>query len=151
MEELIKVGNYYWKKVPNRDEALEKVYAFMKAMAAQDPEKASQCVIVHSMHHFRTQLHRLLLSYIGEILPEEEQKDLGDDLSLAITDPELVNEDQSQPQFTYNDFYLKEKEVICLKVALKKRITPVQLNFSIYKCDEVYFLRLEAPSVHNYF
>lgn len=151
MEELIKVGNYYWKKVPNRDEALEKVYAFMKALAAQDPEEASQCVIIDSMINFRSQLHRMLLAYVGEILNEEEQKELGNDLSLNVTDPELVNEDQTQPNFSNNDFYLMESEIISIRVAIKKRITPVVLNFSIYKSDEVYFLKLEAPSIHNYF
>lgn len=151
MEELIKVGNYYWKKVPNRDEVLEKVYAFMKALAHQNPEEASQCVIVHSMHHFQTELHRMLLSCAGEVLSENDKQSLGPDLSLAITDPELVNEDQSQPDFSSNNFYLREKEVISVKVALKKKVTPVTLNFSINKADEVYFLKLEEPSAHYYF
>ena len=143
-EYIIDVGDNFGKKSPNRDQALEKVYDFMRALAEKRPEEAEKLVITDSLIFFRTQLDQHLRPFWKEMAFEDPE--LTRDLSLEISDPHFVKEQESCPQFSQNGFELKENEQISIKVAVHGEVIPVYLNFTIKKYDEIFFLKLEAPT-----
>ena len=144
LEYIIDVGDNFGKQVPNRDQALEKIYDFMLALSQGKPANAKKLVITDSLETFRVQLDQLLRPFWKEILAEDPE--LSRDLSLEISDPYFVKEQDSYPQFSRNDFNLIENEQISIRVAINGEVIPVHLNFTIKKYDEIYFLKLEAPS-----
>lgn len=143
LERIIEVGDNFGKILPNRDQVLEKVYDFGRALSERNPNKAEQMVITVSMDEFRWELDQLLRPFWREMANEEP--DLTRDLSLDISDPHFIKEKDSNPEFSNNDFNLSEGEFLSMRVAIKGEVIPVYLNFSIKKYDEIYFLKLESP------
>ncbi len=143
LERIIEVGDNFGKTCPNRDQVLEKVYDFARALAERNPKEAETLVITTSMDKFRWELDQLLRPYWREMADEEP--DFTRDLSLDISDPHFVKEKDSKPEFSNNDFNLSENESLSMRVAINGEVVPVYLNFSIQKYDEVYFLKLESP------
>lgn len=144
LESIIEVGDNFGKQSPNRDQVLEKVYDFMRALSEEKPEQAERLVITDSMDYFRCQLDLLLRPFWKEMTAENPE--LTRDLSLEISDPHFVKEQDSQPWFSHHDFNLVEGELVSIKVAINGEVIPVYLNFSIKKYDEIFFLKLECPS-----
>lgn len=144
LEYIIDVGDNFGKQLPNRDQVLEKVYDFMRALSERDVAQASSLVITSSLDEFRWQLDQLLRPFWREMA--NENPDPSGDLSLEISDPHFIKEKDSKPEFSYNNFNLTEDERIAIRVGIKGEVIPVYLNFTVKKHDEIFFLKLEAPS-----
>lgn len=143
-ESILAVSGSFGKAPPNRDEALETVYDFLRAMAEQKPEEAEALVLAQHFRYFRWQLDLLLRPYWREMASEEPR--LERDLAIEISDPYFIKEQDTQPQFTSNSFQLTEQEQLSMRVAICGEAVPVYVNFSVVEADELYFLRLEDPT-----
>ncbi len=143
-ESIATVSGSFGKAPPNRDEALEKVYDFLAALAEQRPGEAEQLVLTHHFRYFRWQLDLLLRPYWQEMAREAPA--LTRDLAIEISDPHFLDESDTQPQFSSNGFELSVGERISMRVAIRGEAVPVCVNFRVATADELYFLRLEEPS-----
>ncbi len=143
LEHILVIGDNFGKQLPNRDQVLEKIYDFMRALSEKNPDEAEKLVITHSMDEFRWHLDQLLRPYWREMA--NENPDPAGDLSLAISDPHFIKEKDSRPEFSNNDFNLSENEKVSIRVAIKGEVIPVYLYFSVQKFDEIFFLKLNAP------
>ena len=143
-ESLLAVSGSFGKAPPNRDEALETVYDFLRALAEQKPEEAEALVLAQHFRYFRWQLDLLLRPYWREMASEDPA--LERDLAIEISDPYFMKEQDTQPQFGSTGFQLAENERVSMRVAICGEAVPVYVNFSVANADELYFLRLEEPS-----
>lgn len=143
-ESIATVSGSFGSTCPNRDEALEKVYDFLAALADQKPEDAERLVLTQHFRYFRWQLDLLLRPYWQEMA--REAPDLTRDLAIEISDPHFLNESDTQPFFSSNSFQLSVGERISMCVAICGEAVPVHVNFEVAIADELYFLRLEEPS-----
>ncbi|MCB0739067.1 MAG: hypothetical protein KDC92_16275, partial [Bacteroidetes bacterium] len=82
----------YWNHFPNRDEVLEKIYAFLKNLSENKPEEAEKLVRIGSMPKFRDSLHYYLTDYYLMQTEDSEVYNLPDDFSVAVSNPENLNE-----------------------------------------------------------
>ncbi len=143
-ESIATVNGSLGKAPPNRDEVLEKVYDFLSALAEQKPEEAERMVLTQHFRYFRWQLDMLLRPYWKEMAQEDPE--LTRDLAIEISDPHFMNERDTQPHFSSNDFQLGINERISMRVAIRGEAVPVYVNYKVVLADELYFLRLEEPN-----
>lgn len=132
----------YWEHLPDRDEVLEKIYKFLQLLSENDPDEAEKLVNVGSMSKFRDTLHYYLTDYSMLALEDDEMMELPDDLSVAISDPSTLDENDINPEFSGNSMVLQPNETVKLRVGMGNEITPVQLEFMIYKRENQYLLNL---------
>lgn len=142
-ESILTVNGSFGKVPPNRDEALEKVYDFLRALSEQKPDEAERMVLTNHFRYFRWQLDLLLRPYWKEMAQEEPE--LTRDLAIEISDPHFMKEQDTNPQFSSNNFQLTEYEGISMCVGIGGEAVPVYVNFTVACADELYFLRLEEP------
>jgi len=141
-ENITTVKNNYWKTIPNRDEALEKVFEFLKSLSNQNPDEASQYILTNSMENFQQELHQLLKKYLALTLDDNEFLKLPEDLSVNISDPEDIEEESIEPEFQGKEFTLEKDEHFSLLVGFQGEATPIKITFKLEEMDEVYFLKL---------
>ena len=134
---------FFWKQLPDRDAALERVYDFIKAVKAHDLKTAASLVMVRDMGEFIDAFHNALHLYLNSIIEDEQWNDYeGRNLSFEIEDPGYFDETLTQPEFSGKHFDLGLNESISIKVGLLKEVTPVRLHFTLAEEDELYYLRL---------
>src|SRR5688500_2467578 len=92
---------HYWNSPPDRDEALRVIYRFLKALSDKRPDVAVKWLFVKDMPFFQQALHDTILKYLEMIVEDEEFDDFSSrNLAQEITDPELLKEDETMPEFT---------------------------------------------------
>lgn len=141
-ENITPVKKNYWKTIPNRDEALEKVFEFLKSLSNQDPQEASEYILTNSMEAFQQELHQLLKKHLALTLEDEEFIKLPEDLSVNISDPEDLEEESIEPEFQGKEFTLQKDEHFSLLIGFHGEATPIKITFKLEEMDEVYFLKL---------
>ena len=135
--------NYTWDHLPNRDEALDTVYAFVKALHVGEPTLAAGFIQVKDMSYFIKALHDGMLSYLDMVIEDEEWDDFeGKNLAFEVDDPQDVNEDDSLPEFTGKEFILTEGETVSVFLSMRGRVTPIRVHFTVVPAGSGYALRL---------
>ncbi|MGB0430546.1 MAG: hypothetical protein ACPGLV_08740 [Bacteroidia bacterium] len=132
----------FWENKPNRDEALDKVYEFLKLLSENKPDEAEKLVRVGNMAKFRDALHYHLSDYSIMIFEDKEYMQLPDDFSVGISDPNNMNENDIEPRFSGNTMVLNDRETIKLRVGLFNEITPINITFMIHELDQRFYLNL---------
>ena len=139
---------HYWNSPPDRDEALRVIYRFLKAMSDKRPDEAMTYLLVKDMPYFQQVLHDTILKYLEMIVEDEEFEDFSSrNLALEITDPELLNEDDTTPEFSGRHFVLNTDETVSLYIGINGQVTPIRLHFSLINRDELYYLMLSRITV----
>jgi hypothetical protein len=135
---------YFWKKNPSRDDALELIYNFLRAIKRKDDKEAVRLIAVKDMSFFIKVLHDSLLQYLDLVIEDDQWDDFeGKNLAYEIDDPADVDEDLSLPKFSGKTFELSSGEEISVQISLQGRITPIRLHFVLAEADSLYFLRLQ--------
>lgn len=144
---MINVLKNYWRELPNRDQALDRIYDFLQALSNNDIENAEQMILISSLDDFRKDLHNHMVEFLMMHFEDNEFEDLSSDLSIKIADPYKIDENLISPEFSGKTMVLDKNEKISVRVGYKDIITMVRLNFQISESDEVYFLKF--VSVEN--
>lgn len=132
----------YWDHLPNRDEVLDKIYKFLRLLSEKKPDEASKWVNVGSMSKFRDALHYHVSDYSIMVFDDEQYMDLPDDFSIAISDPENLDENDVNPRFSGSQMVLEPNETVTVNIGFRNEILPVSIEFLIYALDGKYFLNL---------
>jgi hypothetical protein len=136
---------FYWKMLPDRDEALEKIYAFIRFLHEHDPEKAAGMVMVRDMDYFQKVLHDSLMAYLHMVIEDEDWAEYENkNLALEVDDPAELDEDLMLPEFSGKHFVIDKNEKISVQVGLRGQVTPIRLHFGIQENDGLYYLRLQS-------
>ncbi|MDQ3072498.1 MAG: hypothetical protein M3Q97_04430 [Bacteroidota bacterium] len=134
---------YYQPAPPNRDDALEIVYNFLKAVAEKDTVRAESFLAVADMSRFLDLLNMSFQKYLDMVVEDEQWEDFRNrDIATEVTDPHLMDEDLTLPEFSGKQFVLSPEETVSVKLALRGQITPIRLHFSVVKSEEGYHLKL---------
>ncbi|MGZ5243455.1 MAG: hypothetical protein ACXWDO_02530 [Bacteroidia bacterium] len=135
---------YFWKKNPNRDDALELVYNFLRALKRKDDKEAAKLLSVKDMSFFIKALHDSLLQYLDLVIEDEEWEEFeSKNLAYEVDDPSDLDEDLTLPQFSGKTFELAKGEELSVQVGLHGRVTPIRLHFAVAEADALYFIRLQ--------
>lgn len=132
----------FWTEKPDRDEVLDRIFDFFKLLSEEKPEEAEKLVNVGSMDKFRDTLHYYLTDYSVMVCDDDELMALPDDLSLAVTDPYQMPEEELSPTFTGNQLKLVANERIEMRIPFMKEITPYWICFQIFEHQGKYLLNL---------
>ena len=151
---IIIVENYsnvqYWKECPDRDEVLERIYGFIKALHSKSETLELQKVFVKDTEQFRKAINDALKHYLSHSIEDEEWEEYNaKDLSYEIDDPTHIDEDLVLPEFSGTSYTLKKDEDISVKLSLHHYITPIRLHFQLVESDELYYLRVQKLSADN--
>ena len=135
---------FYWDKLPDRDEALETVYRFLRAISQKDTETAKGLVLVKDMAFFERSLHDSLLTYLDMVLEDEQWEEFEDkNLVYEIDDPSTVDEDLSLPEFSGKQFELAKDETISVQLGMHGQITPIRVHFGLGEYNGKYFIKIQ--------
>lgn len=135
---------FYWKKLPNRDQALELVYAFLKALSTKNTLQAEKLILVKDMQFFQRALHDSLLQYLDMVIEDDDWTEYeGKNLALEIDDPAILDEDLTMPEFSGKQFDLAKDESVSIQIGLRETVTPIRLHFAVAESDELYYLKLQ--------
>ena len=135
---------FYWKKLPDRDEALELIYSFLRALSAKDPKRAEELILVKDMQYFQRALHDSLLQYLEMVIEDDDWTDYeGKNLALEIDDPAKLDEDLTMPEFSGKHFDLVKDESVSIQIGMRETVTPIRLHFALAESDELYYLKLQ--------
>ena len=133
-----------WKKLPNRDEVLDRIYSFIRFISNGENEEAEKLVFLKEKDEFYQSLQKNLEDFL-----EREMED--DDLSLYsadrikyISDPDQIDENLVMPVFTGNSITVEEGEQVSLFVAFAGEITPVKITFSVFKTEGIYSVKYDS-------
>jgi len=132
----------YWNQAPTRDDALDKIFDFLKLLSEKKPEEAERLVRVGNLSKFRDALHYQLADYAVMIFDDTQYMELPDDFSTAISDPYKMDENDIGPVFSGKALELTHGETVRVRVGMFNEITPVVIEFMIYKLENQYFLNL---------
>ncbi len=135
---------YFWKKNPNRDDALELVYSFLRAMRRKNDKEAAKLIAVKDMAFFIKVLHDSLLQYLDLVIEDEQWEEFeGKNLAFEVDDPATLDEDLTLPQFSGKTFELTTGEELSVQVGLHGRVTPIRLHFAVAEADALYYIKLQ--------
>ncbi|RYD76738.1 MAG: hypothetical protein EOP53_14155 [Sphingobacteriales bacterium] len=135
---------YFWKKNPNRDDALELVYSFLRNLGLHNDKEAAKLISVKDMGFFTKALHDSLLQYLDLVIEDEEWEEYeSKNLAYEVDDPANLDEDLTMPQFSGKTFELEKGEELSVQIGLHGRVTPIRLHFAVAEADALYFLRLQ--------
>jgi hypothetical protein len=136
---------FYWQKLPNRDQALEVIYGFLRALSEKNPAEAAKLVQVKDMKYFLTALHDSLLKHLEMVVEDENWEEYeGKNLSMEIDDPANLDENLTMPEFTGRHFDLGKEEGISVQLGLRSQVTPIRLHFGLSEHgDGTYFIKLQ--------
>lgn len=135
---------YFWKKNPNRDDALELVYNFLRAIKRKDTAEAAKLLAVKDMVFFTKVLHDSLLQYLDLVIEDEQWEEFeGKNLAYEIDDPAELDEDLTLPQFSGKNFELTKGEELSVQIGLHGRVTPIRLHFALDEADALYYIKLQ--------
>jgi hypothetical protein len=138
---------FYWKKLPNRDQALDLVYEFLRALSQKDTKHAEELILVKDMQYFQRALHDSLLQYLEMVIEDDDWTDYeGRNLALEIDDPAKLDEDLTMPEFSGKHFDLIKDETVSVQIGLRETVTPIRLHFALAESDELYYLKLQRIS-----
>ena len=135
---------FYWKTLPDRDEALEVIYAFIRCLHEKDPLKAGTFVMVRDMDFFLKSLHDSFKAYLHMVIEDEDWEEYEEkNLALEIDDPADLDENLMMPEFSGKHFVLERDEKISVQAGLRKQVTPIRLHFSVQENDELYYIKIQ--------
>lgn len=132
----------YWKRLPTRDEVLDKIYLFIKAFADGELVRAEKLVLVSDFTKMHKDLQLALRGFAFMHMEDEDYNQLPEDLSAAITSPFDIDEFYLLPTFSGNQFEVQEQEQISVQVPFHGQPTPLKMKFIISENDRLYFLKL---------
>src|SRR6185437_12509111 len=107
---------HYWKTLPDRDEALEVIYGFIRAFHDKRPD-------------------------VIEDLDWDEY--IGKNLAYEVEDPSALDEDLMLPEFSGKHFVLDKNEIISVQIGMREQVTPIRLHFALLESDELYYIKLQ--------
>ncbi|MEX0967351.1 MAG: hypothetical protein WD077_08940 [Bacteroidia bacterium] len=142
----IQFMNSCWKRLPTRDEVLDRAYFFLQALANKDPEKASEYIVTTSLTDLREEMNKSLQQFVLLNFEDEDMPSPDADLSLEITDPFDVEEELLFPEFTGNSFEVQLGEVLSLRLCLHGISTEVRIHFVLAESDRLYMLKVQSVS-----
>jgi hypothetical protein len=135
---------FFWKSLPDRDDALVIIYSFIRAMHEKNPEKAAGLAIVKDMELFQNALHESLMAYLNMVVEDENWEEyLTKNLAFEVDDPIDLDEDLMIPEFSGKQFVLNTDEKISIQVGMRGQVTPIRIHFTIQENDELYYLKLQ--------
>jgi hypothetical protein len=135
---------YHFKSLPDRDEVLQVIYDFLRAMGQHDTSKAGRLILIKDMVHFVKVLHDSLIQYLDLVIEDDQWEEYeGRNMAFEVDDPANLDEDLTQPQFSGRKFTLEQNEVISVQIGLKGRVTPIRLHFALLEADALYYLKLQ--------
>jgi hypothetical protein len=133
-----------WPSLPDRDQALDLIYDFLRALNKKETEKAGDLILVKDMDYFLQALHNSLIKYLQMIIEDEDwDKYQTMNLALEIDDPANLKEEETLPEFTGTHFTLAKGEDVSVQIGLRGNVTPIRIHFAVMEADELYFLRLQ--------
>jgi len=135
---------HYWKTLPDRDEVLELIYAFIRALHDKNPVQAESFVMVNDMAFFEKVLDDSLRAYLNMVIEDQEWDDyLEKNLAFEVEDPSVLDEVLMQPEFSGKQFVLSPNETISLQIGMREQVTPIRLHFILLEADELYFIKIQ--------
>jgi hypothetical protein len=135
---------FHFHSMPDRDEVLQVIYDFLRAMGKHDTALAGRLIMIKDMPYFVRVLHDSLIQYLDLVIEDEQWEDYeGRNMAFEVDDPAELDEDLTQPQFTGNKFMLEPNENVSIQVGLKGRVTPIRLHFALTEADALYYLKLQ--------
>jgi hypothetical protein len=136
---------FYWKMLPDRDEALEVIYRFIRFIHEGAQEKAGGMVVVRDMDYFIKTLHDSLMAYLHMVIEDEDWSVYENkNLAFEIDDPADLDEDLMMPEFSGKHFVVDADEKISVQVGLRGQVTPIRLHFGIQEHDGLYYIKLQS-------
>ncbi len=134
----------YWKTLPDRDEVLERIYAFIRFMHEHELEKAAGMAMIKDVDYFKNVLHDSLMAYLHMVIEDEDWTAYENkDLAFEVDDPAELDEDLMAPEFSGKHFVVDKEEKISVQVGMRGQVTPITLHFSIEENNELYYLKLQ--------
>ena len=135
---------FYWKTIPDRDDALEKIYSFIRALREKNPAKAGETVMIRDMDFFLKTLHDSLMAYLNMVIEDESWDEYQDkNLAFEVDDPADLDENLMLPEFSGKQFVLTVDETISLQVGMLGQVTPIRLHFIIQESGDLYYIKLQ--------
>lgn len=135
---------HYWKTLPDRDEVLELIYAFIRALHDKNPKQAESFVMVNDMAFFQKVLDESLRAYLNMVIEDQEWDDyLERNLAFEVDDPLVLDEVLMQPEFSGRQFVLSPNETISLQIGMREQVTPIRLHFILLETDELYYIKIQ--------
>jgi len=137
----------YWKSLPDRDQVLDRMYNFLKTLAAGNIAKANSMVLVKDINQFMDALHDSLRKYLNLVIEDEQWEQYADsDLIKIIDNPYDLDEDLTQPEFSGKDYVVGVNEDVSVLLSMKGYVTSIRLHFLMVERDELFFLKLHKIS-----
>jgi len=134
---------HYWKSLPDRDQVLDRMYNFLKTLAAGDIAVANSMVLVKDINQFMDALHDSLRKYLNLVIEDEQWEQYADsDLIKIIDNPYDLDEDLTQPEFSGKDYVVGVNEDVSVLLSMKGYVTSIRLHFLMVERDELFFLKL---------
>ena len=135
---------FSWNSLPNRDEVMDLIFAFINSFSESSLQKATSLVYITDIELFKKVLDDAFKSWLLMLVDDKEMDEMSlNNLIHQVSNPFEMDEDTMLPTFSNNDFILEELEVITLKLFLKSEISPVRLHFRLEKNpDGSYFLKM---------
>ena len=135
---------HYWKTLPDRDEVLEFIYGFIRALHEKNPDLAQSFVMVNDMEFFIKTLDNSLRSYLNMVIEDEEWNDYEEkNLAFEVEDPALLDESLTVPEFSGKQFVLNKNETVSMQVGMREQVTTIRLHFVLIESDELYYLKIQ--------
>jgi hypothetical protein len=135
---------FHFHSLPDRDEVLQVIYDFLRAMGKHDTVLASRLVMIKDMPYFVKVLHDSLIQYLDLVIEDDQWEDYeGRNMAFEVDDPAHLDEDLTQPQFSGKKFMLEPNETVSVQIGLKGRVTPIRLHFTLLEADALYYLKLQ--------
>ena len=135
---------FYWKTIPDRDDALEKIYAFIRALREKNPAKAGETVMIRDMDFFLKTLHDSLMAYLNMVIEDESWDEYQDkNLAFEVDDPSDLDENLMLPEFSGKQFVLSKNETVSMQVGMREQVTTIRLHFILLENDELYYLKIQ--------
>ena len=135
---------HYWKTLPDRDEALEVIYGFIRAFHDKRPDVAEALVMVKDMEYFQKVLDESLKAYLAMVIEDLDWDEyIGKNLAYEVEDPSALDEDLMLPEFSGKHFVLDKNEIISVQIGMREQVTPIRLHFALLESDELYYIKLQ--------
>ncbi len=133
----------FWEEKPNRDQALDRVYAFIEALSEKDLTKAGQFVMLSEPAAFEEKLRKSLEQYITNWYEDDEAGGIQGDLLEHLTYPGEMDEESVQPEFEGRSFFLEDQETFSIHLSFKKKATNLQFYFTVCEQDALFFVKFQ--------